>query len=194
MSKEGWNLRNRISTVALIFSIISVLFTGLTYLSNEAGKRGDLSFFVEGSKFAIDPYNISNPHNYALGFRINGIIINQGVRSLQIDSCQLTITIPISPSLKEYYNNTSAEFIKFNIDVISREGNSLDWTNRVIEADQQRNFNYTYWGMYDSFYSTLKAKDISGSLEIRFNDGIGVQFKEIEVIEWLQVGAGSLRI
>jgi hypothetical protein len=199
LNKDGWTLGNKLSAIAiifsLIFSIVSMVYTGLAYSSNEAGKRGDLNFYVEGSEFAIDPYNISDSFNYALGFRLTGAVINEGARSLQIESCELTITLPISPSLRELNNYSSnILFMTNGHTIISNEENHIDWTNRIIEPNQQKNLNYTNWGMYDSFYSTLNPQDIKASLEIKFDDGKGIQFKEIEVTQWLQVDPVFLRI
>ena len=171
-----------------------MVYTGLIYSSNEAGKRGDLNFYVEGSEFAINPYNISGSFNYALGFRIIGAVINEGARSLQIESFQLIITLPISSLVRELNNYSSnIKYVSSGHIIISNEENNLDWTNRIIEPNQQKNLNYTTWGMYDSFYSTLKPQDISASLEMKFDDGKGVQFKEIQVTEWVQVEAVSLK-
>lgn len=199
MNKARWTLGNKLSVIAiilsLIFSIVSIAFTGLTYSSNEEGKRGDLNFYVEESKFAIDPYNNSDTFNHALGFRLTGSVINEGARSLQIESCRLTIILPLSPLLREinnYPSNIVNGFLTYTI--ISNEENHLDWTNRIIESKQQKNLNYTIWGLYDSFYSTLQQKDVRASLEIKFDDGKGDQLKEIEVTQWLQVDPVFLRV
>ena len=179
--------------ISLIFSSASIVFTGLTYSSNEAGKRGDLTFYVEESKFAIDPYNTSDSFNYALGFRLTGVVTNDGARSLQVESCQLIITLPISPLYRELNNYSSTiKYISYGHTIVSNEEINLDWTNRIVEPKQQKNLNYTTWGMYDSFYANLKPQDISASLELKFDDGKGIQFKEIQVKEWLQVAADEI--
>jgi hypothetical protein len=199
LSTEGWTLRNKLTAIgiiiSLIFSSMSVGLAGLNYASIEAGKRGDLNFYVEGSDFAIDPYNNSEPYNYALGFRIFGIAVNEGARSIQIESCKFYILLPASQLTRDYYNfSTSETDIRYVITLISADENKLNWNNRVIEVNQQKNLNYTYWGMYDSFYSTLKGKDISASLEITFDDGKGVQMKSIPISEWFNVEAKLLRL
>ena len=181
------NTSDKIAVVALIASLISVSFTGLTYLSNEASKRDEVGIFILRNQYAIRWDNSSNA--YKAVFFVSGVVTNEGPRRCQVGQLILHVILPVSESMKEYYNmSSSAQTINFQEVFVNDTSNILDWDNTVFDVGSQRNFTLTMTlnGLSDS---NLQSTDIQGSIHLEYTDLLGVLVKDQTITNWVQISA-----
>src|SRR4030042_355110 len=168
-----------IAAIALVVSIISALFAGLSYFSTEASKRAYINIFVSDASFYTQNLTTNDELNYSMTTKIEGVITNEGQRSCQVNSVNFLITLPISEGLRRQNNlPPDTQTIGFKKTYVSPFSNLLGWENRIFDVEEKKSFTLSYTIPIDSSYLSLGESIITEcKIEASFDDGLGAQTK-----------------
>jgi hypothetical protein len=186
-NKSRWTKSEKIAILALIVSLASALFTGLTYLSNEASKRAELSVLITKTNFSLTSQNDPDLPVLAI-FSVGGVITNEGPRLCQVKNLTLVITLQISDKLREYYNASfGATYIDFSNSYIYGTVNNLGWNDTYFNSKSEREFDVSIHPKLDSSYSNLSISQIAECyIKIIYDDGISIQIKQQPLTDWIR--------
>lgn len=186
------DVQNLIPIVAIVLSLFSLVFSGLTYFSSEASKRADLNVFVNKKTVNLS-YETSNDKLYGLiTFKVEGVVTNEGPRSFQIDSFNFFIALTVPESVLKNLTTTNAAYTGFKKSCVSPDGTMFDWFNRLFDSGEKRSFAFSYTIKVDGEYvQNLTFSDCR--IKAVYYDGISSQAKDVPIYgDWAtSVSVGS---
>lgn len=176
------NTSDKIAAFALVIASLSALFTGLSYFSTEASKRGQMGIFVIENQYSISNNTVAG--FYDLTYEITGVISNEGNQRCQVTKLEFGFSLPFSDNLQRYYNYTK-EYSAINYQDIYIDSTvcRVGWNNTIFEAGSEEIFIFSGVIPYDRYISSGDLQTTKITLE--FQDLTGIITKEQIIDNWI---------